>query len=156
MRVCKNCNSIFDNDYPRCALCGAETEPVTVVSQSENNPNTSNCDSTSNCTNTPIGIPRVARVMSYIGLGMSIFGLVLGGIALLGSFSSFSIPEFGIVFMIYAVMALGGSIAGMNLTSKAMYEGLYSSACTTGKTLSIVGLAINIAACVISFLGTLG
>ena len=146
MRICKNCNSMFENDYPRCAMCGGETEPV-IIAQPDNNQNIPND------ANIPIGIPRSARIMSYIGLGMAIFGLACGAIFLLCSFASFADPAFGAIFLVYSIFTLGGSIAGLNLTSKAMYEGLYSSACTAGKTLSIIGLVINIVACAISFMG---
>lgn len=101
-------------------------------------------------TNTP---SASAKVMSYVGMGMGIFGFALGIIFFLCSFASFEDEYFGILITTYSIFSMGGSIAGMCLTSKASYYGVSSGACATGKVLSIIGLVINILAISIAFCG---
>lgn len=133
MRICKNCNTVFDNNYPRCAMCGEETAEFSSPTCEIATPSNTG-----------------ARVMSYIGLGLGIFGLAFGTIALIMTLMLFDASEYFITeafseAFVLAILALGGSIAGKQLTSKAMQYGCLTGASKTGHILSTIGFAMNIA-----------
>ncbi len=146
MRICRNCNTVFDNDYPRCTMCGGET----VEYSAPHEPMYS----------APMyGAPvnTGAKVMSYIGMGHGIFGLAFSIFPLIMFFATLATGRYeygaiGGMAIFYAILALGGSIAGRILTTKAMQYGCYSSPCTVGNKLSNIGFFINIALAGTTFL----
>ena len=90
-------------------------------------------------------VPVKAKVMGFVGMGLSIGGLMFGVIGLLYTFLGLSIGE-GAGFMfafVYGAFTLPLGLIGRSLCNKSQWAGFQSAACSVGSKLGIATIIVT-------------
>ncbi len=129
MSFCSNCGNPLDTTSKFCSNCGASIAAPVIV---EPAPHIRE-------------VPVKAKVMGFIGMGLSIGGLIMAIIGLLYTFIFISIePEAGFVFsLIYGLFSLPLSIVGGMLCKNSAGMGNRSAACSAGSKLGVAGIIVS-------------
>lgn len=139
MSFCSNCGNPLDTTSKFCSNCGAPIAqapvaqaPVAAPVIVESAPYIRE-------------VPVKAKVTGFIGMGLSIGGLIMAIIGLLYTFMFISIePEAGFVFsIVFSLFSLPLSIVGRVLCKNSAAMGNRSSACSAGSKLGVAGIIVS-------------
>lgn len=88
-------------------------------------------------------VPVKAKVFGFVGMGLSIAGLVFSCIGMLYTLLGMGLEGLGLLFaIIYAVIATPFAVAGLVLSKKAKGLGFKGAAATVGVGLGIASCAL--------------
>ena len=153
MSFCSNCGNPVQPDSKFCANCGAVVSEVNMAPVAPAAPVVVEPAPQVVC-GEPV-CPTNARVLGFVGMGLSIGGVVMAAIFLLYTIVFMGIDgetAFG-ASLIYGMISMPLSIVGGVLSDKGRNMGNRSAVCSVSSKLRIAGIIVT---AVMLFVGLIG
>ncbi len=144
MSFCSNCGNPLNQDNKFCPNCGnlipPKSTPPTPAEPIYYEPSTPVYVATA----TPV-VSTKAKVLGFVGMGLSIGGLVMAALGLLYTFIFMGFGEgLSLIYaLIFGFFSFPLSIVGGILSNNSMNMGNYSTPCSVGSKLCIVGIILS-------------
>lgn len=148
MSFCPQCGNAINENAKFCSKCGAaisvQAEPVQASWEAPTAP-----------AYTPVApvVPTVSaepvvstkdKVLGFVGMGLSIFGLFMAGLGLLYTLAG--MEEEGLAFgfsIAFGMFSFAPCIIGRILCGKSANNGNTSGACSAGSVMGLIGIIVS-------------
>lgn len=140
MSFCTQCGNPVQENAKYCNCCGApiSVEPVQDLQQEALVPSYVPAVSAK-----PV-LSTKQKVLGFVGMGLSIFGLVMAAVGNLYTIIGMSLAGAGFMFaMIYGAFAIPPCIIGRIMCTNSVNNGNTSGCCTAGITTGLVGVILS-------------
>ncbi len=168
-KFCVQCGNLLDSNTVFCPVCGTkQTQPTytpppppLVGNQTTYSPYSSYNQSQYYDPYAPKPISTKSKVLGGIGLGLSIFGLVVSIIMFIYSMAALELDSssyyydssatvMATIVIVYSIIFMAASIIGLVFSNIARNDGNLSGLTKTGKVLGTIGIIVFCIAIVFS------
>lgn len=153
MSFCSKCGNPLEENSKFCAKCGTPVQDAAPAAPAYTAPAAPVYTAPAAPTYTapvaaePVVSPK-AKVLGFVGMGVSIFGLFMAAIGLLYTFVGMATEETGMGFAFsfaFALFSLPCAIVGRMLCNNSIGMGNNATPCTVGSKLGIAGIIVTAA-----------